>query len=126
MSIKRVRTKNTLKMNGGIHPTKRKNAARGIMLNKFYNKHAFFTFPTEIEKRKLSEIANITVKQVPTWFSNTRSRRRNTNPRKKKERRADILSDTDSDVDVVSFTEAIKEKVIQLVMTVILTVTVVP
>ena len=95
-----------------------------LMLKFFYNEHAFFTYPTKIEKKKLSEIANITVKQVPTWFSNTRSRRRNTNPRKKKERRADILSD--SDVDVVSFTEAIKVKVIQLVMTVILTVTVVP
>ena len=97
-----------------------------LMLNKFSNEHPFFTLSTEIEKRKLSEIANITVKQVPTWFSNTRSRRRTPTQERRRSDVLILLSDTDSDVDVVSFTEAIKEKVIQLVMTVILTVTVVP
>ena len=129
MYNKRQRCRNTLNTNGCIHPTKRRKVRheqemrnnpeaaikykkrraflppRAVqILEKFYNEHTVFPFPTETEKRMLAERANITVKQVSTWFSNTRNRRRNTRPRKKKERRPGIQSDT-----VVSVTETMKE-----------------
>ena len=118
LSNKRARSKNTLKSNGGIHPTKhrkmkneeeiRNNPGAVMRIKKrramlppraveiLKNLYVLCSRPTETEKRKLAKLANITEEQVSTWFSNTRNRRRQTKPRKKASR-AGIPSNSEVD-----------------------------
>ena len=120
LANKRSRNNNTLSTNGGIHPARRKkmvddelkktnpeaakrnktprvtHTPKAIqILNKYYNKHISFPYPSENKKRKLSEQTNMTVQQVSSWFSNARSRRRHTRPKKKNRQ-------SESDVEAVT------------------------
>ena len=129
MANKRVRSHNTLKATGAIHPTKlfkmqyaeeKKQNPEAInkhkkprtslppraveILKEYYYAHVTHPYLTDEQRKELAEAAGITETQVSCWFANTRNRNRNTKGKKRKRCPA---SQSESDVDNVKGANAI-------------------
>ena len=123
LANKRLRTNNTMKASGVMHPKKRQKmllieeakvnpdaAARRAAakknrryflkesavnaLKKWYNDHKEHPYPTEAEKESLALEGDIKVCQVACWFANKRNRCRKT------KKRPEIITDMKSNQDI--------------------------